>query len=148
MASSSSSESLRFRNDGGRTPESSHESSGTALTSLSYAATDSVSVERTSLQPVQRSVRFDIASPTFVLLASSYRRALARADGLLRRIEDANDRAQFSKAKKVARKLERVEAELDGAREAIFEHVRATRRHEAHSRMKRCEYRHRVSEVA
>jgi hypothetical protein len=58
----------------------------------------------------------------------AYRKALARAERLHRRFEEAEEAGDLSKARKIARKLAEVDEELDAERGAVQEHTRATAR--------------------
>jgi hypothetical protein len=73
-------------------------------------------------------VRFDAESDLFLCLARDYLQAVESGDRLWRRIERAEDRGDFSQAKKLRRKLGNVEARIEAARAAITSHTRSTAR--------------------
>jgi hypothetical protein len=115
---------------------------------------DSTPTEPTSTalpKPHIKHVRFDATSPAFEEIAGEYRRALAQAERLWKRFEKAEDEGDFSKAKRLKRKLDAADVRLEAAREALQEHITATTKHNMRSRMKRWSLRHerlRVSHVA
>jgi predicted ribosome quality control (RQC) complex YloA/Tae2 family protein len=103
------------------------------------------------LSPTLRSIRVDATSEAFEQLATCYRKALAHAERLWKRLERAEDSNQFTQAKKLRRKLDAADARLEAARTALLEHVQATARGEKERRRKRWSLRHervRVSRVA
>jgi hypothetical protein len=102
-------------------------------------------------KPHTKHIRFDATSPVFEEIAGEYRRALAQAERLWKRFEKAEDEGDFSKAKRLKRKLDAADARLEAAREALQGHITATTKHSMRSRMKRWSLRQerlRVSHVA
>lgn len=78
--------------------------------------------------PHEHRVRFDVESEHFDQVASELRAAIEAADRLWRRLNRAEAKGDFSKAKRIGRKLEAADARVEAAHEKLQEHTRHTLR--------------------